>query len=79
MWLSIVKIKSKYLIKILRIDGDGDFILIKNWLFYKKKSLAIKYAIPYIYKKNKLAKQKLYTIVIIKDLMLIDSRLQNSF
>lgn len=30
MWLSKVKTKSKYLIKILRIDGDRDFILIKN-------------------------------------------------
>lgn len=41
--------------KLLHINKGEKFILIKFRDFYKKKSISIKYATPYIYKKNGLA------------------------
>lgn len=40
----------------LRANGGEEFILVKSKKFCKKKSIKIKYAIPYIYKENSIAK-----------------------
>lgn len=65
--------------KIVREDDAGKFILIKLRSFCNEKSIAIKYKAPYVYKKNGWIKQELRTIVTIKDLILINSRLPNCF
>ena len=48
-------------------------------MFCEKKGFSIKYTALYLHKKNKLAKQGQCTIVIIKDLMLINNELLNRF
>lgn len=65
--------------KMVRVDRDREFILTKLRLFCKKQSIVIKYITPYIYTKNNLAKCRWYIIVTIKNSMLIDSRLPNTF
>lgn len=50
------KPKFECLIKVLYTDSRKRFIFIKLWLFYKKKSIVIKYAALYIYIKNRLTK-----------------------
>lgn len=65
--------------KILKADGREEFILHKFWTFYEKSSISIKYATPYIHKKNRLTKQEWCTIVTMKNLMLIDTGLPNGF
>lgn len=78
-WFLHVEAESGCSMKIFRVDGGGEFILVKLQSFYKKRGIVIRYAAPYIYKENGLAKQRWRTIVTIKDLMLIDSGLPNGF
>lgn len=65
--------------KALQVDGGGEFIPAKLRSFCKKQNIVIKYTAPYIYKENELAKQGWRIIVMIKNLMLIDSVLLNDF
>lgn len=65
--------------KMLGADGGGKFISAKLQLFYKKRSIGIKYAAPYIHEKNGFAKRGWRTIVTMKDSMLIDSKVLNGF
>lgn len=65
--------------KIPRADGGEKFILYKFQMFYEKRSILIKYGAPYMYKKNRLAKQRWRIIITIKDSMLINSGLSNGF
>lgn len=65
--------------KILIVDSGEEFILHKLQIFHKKRDISIKYAVPYIYEENRLAKREWRTIITIKDLMLIDSGLPNGF
>lgn len=58
--------------KIFKVNNSNKFILAKFTLFYKKQDILIRYINSYIYKKDELIKQKLHTIIIIKDLILID-------
>lgn len=78
-WLPRVKVKSRCSIKTLQADGVGKFILVKLKLFYKKRGIAIKYAAPYVYEENGLAKQGWHTIVTMKNTMLINSSFLNGF
>lgn len=65
--------------KILRANGMGKFISIKLCIFCKNQGIIIMYAILYVYKENKITKQGQKTIIIIKDVILIDSSLPNAF
>lgn len=65
--------------EILKVDKNGKFNLIKLQIFHKKKDLAIKYAVLYIHKENRLVQKKWHIIIIIKNLILIDSKLLNRF
>lgn len=65
--------------KVLQVDGSGEFISTKLRLFYEKRGIVIKYTAPYIHKENKLVEQRWRTIVTIKDLILINSGFLNSF
>ena len=55
-WLPQVKAESGCSMKILRVDGGGEFILYKFRTFYEKRSILIKYAAPYMHEENGLAK-----------------------
>ena len=46
-------------------------------MFCEKRDILIKYAAPYMHKENGLVKQKWCTIIIIKDSMLISSKLSH--
>lgn len=65
--------------KVFQADKGGGFIFVKLRTFYEKRGIAIKYAAPYVNKENRLAKQGWRTIVMMKDFLLIDSRLLNRF
>lgn len=78
-WLPRVEAESGYSIKMLRVDNGSEFISAKLRLFCKKRGISIKYTVPYIHKKNRLAEQGCRTIIIIKDSILIDSGLLNRF
>lgn len=65
--------------KALRADRGREFISTKLKDFCVKKSITIKYAAPYMHKKNGVAKQGWRTIVIMKDSLLIDSGLPLEF
>lgn len=77
LWLSQVKAEGRCSMKTLRADNGGEFILHKLQAFYEKKDISIKYTTPYMYKKNGLAKRRWRIIVIMKDSILINSRLPN--
>lgn len=49
--------KSRYKMKAVCADRGRKFISIKFKTFYQKKEISIKYAKPYIYKKNGLVKK----------------------
>ncbi len=78
-WLPCVKAKSGYSMKLLRVDGGGEFISKKLRSFCEKQGIAIRYAAPYVHEENGLIEQGWRTIVTMKDLMLIDSGLPNNF
>lgn len=65
--------------KVFHINNSREFIFTNLKKFCNKKGTLIKYIAPYIYKKNRLAKQEWQIIVIIKDLLLIDSSLLLEF
>lgn len=65
--------------RTLWADDKKQFILHKFWAFCEKRSISIKYAALYIYKENGLAEQKWYTIIIMNNLMFIDSGLSTEF
>lgn len=79
VWLPQVKSESRCSMKILKIDNSREFISKKLCLFCEKQGIAIKYAISYIHEENGLAKRRWQTIVTIKNVILIDSRLPNRF
>ena len=64
--------------KKLCVNIGGKFIS-KLCLFCKKWEIIIKYTISYIYKKVGIAKQIKKILVVMKDLILIDSNLPNNF
>lgn len=78
-WLPKVEAKSDCSIKVLQADGGRKFISAKLKFFCEKQGIVIKYAAPYMYKKNVLAEREWHTIIMMKDLMLIDSSLPNIF
>lgn len=55
-WLPRAEAESGCSMKILRVDGGGEFILYKLRTFYEKRSILIKYAAPYVHEENGLAK-----------------------
>ncbi len=57
IWLPRVEAESAYLMKALRADGGGEFISTKLRLFCEKRGIVIKYAAPYVYEENRLAKR----------------------
>lgn len=65
--------------QILRTNKRGKFVSIKLKKFCNKRKIKIKYATPYIYKENGIAKQDQRIIVIIKDFLLIDNELLLEF
>lgn len=64
--------------KTLKKNGGEELISIKLQFFYMKKGIVIKYVALYLYKENNLAKQRWQILMIIKDSILIDSRLPNN-
>lgn len=79
IWLLNIKAKSRYSIKVLRVDKNSKFILIKLKTYYQKYDIAIKYTTAYLYKEHSFVERKWKTLVIIKDSLLIDSGLPNNF
>ena len=79
IWFPRLENKSKCSLKTLCADGGGEFIFIKLRVFCKNRRIALKYVAPYIYKKNKIAEKRWQTIVIMKDSLLLDSRLPLDF
>lgn len=53
--------------KCFYINKKKIFILAKFKKFYKKKNIIIKYVVLYIYKKNRVIKQKSKIIIILKN------------
>lgn len=79
--ISLFKVenKSKCSLKTFCTNGEGEFISIKLGVFYKNREIALKYAVLYIYEENGLAEKRWKTIIIIKNLLLLDSRLLLNF
>lgn len=71
--------ESDYQMKILRADGDAEFISNKLQFFCEKRGITIRYVGLYMHEENGLAKQGWRTIVTMKNLMLIDSGVPNAF
>ena len=67
------------LIKVLKIDGKDEIILIKLNIYYQQQSIIIKYITLYLYIKNSLAKRGWKTLITVKDSLLINSGLFNNF
>lgn len=63
----------------LHTDDGRECISIKLCLFCKKREIVIKYTAPYMQKENWLVKQRWKTIIIMKDMILINSGLSNNF
>lgn len=63
----------------LKTDKRENFIFIKLKIFYPKKKIIIKYAILYIYKKNRITKQGWQIISIIKNSFFINNNFSNIF
>ena len=78
-WLPRVGAESGCSMKVLRVDGGGEFISTKFRSFCEEKVIPIKYAAPYVHEENGLAERGWRTIVTMKDSMLFDSRLPNGF
>lgn len=80
VWLSRIEAKSECFMKILWANDKEEFISSKLRSFCKKQTITIKYMIPYIHaEENELTQWDLRTIVIMKDSILINSGLLNSF
>ena len=65
--------------KTLYANSREESIFIKLKTFCEKKGITFKYVAPYIYKENGLAEKRWQTIIIIKDLLLLDSGLLLDF
>lgn len=52
-WLPQAEAESGFSIKILKMDGGGEFILYKLQMFYEKRGILIKYVFLYVYKENR--------------------------
>lgn len=78
-WLSKIEIESGQLIKTFYADRGGEFISIKLKGFCNKKSIALKYPVPYMHEENGLAERSWRTIITINDLLLWDSELPLDF
>lgn len=56
-WLPDIETKVGCLMKTLKVDRKGKFILIKLKAYYKQHSIAIKYTNSYLHKKYSFAKK----------------------
>ena len=65
--------------KALCTDGRVEFISEKLKNIYKKKSITIKYIVPYKHEENRLMEQRWRTIVIMKESLLVDNGLSLEF
>ena len=79
VWLPKVENESNCTMKALYVDDERKFISIKLKTFSEKKGITFKYAAPYMHKENGLAERGWQIIIIIKDLLLLDSRLPIDF
>lgn len=59
--------------------GGGEFISVKLKNICNKKSITIKYTVPYIFKENGFVERGQRIIMIMKNLLLIDSNLLLEF
>lgn len=57
IWLPAVENHSSKSMKVLRADGEGEFISAKFKDFCDKRRITIKYAAPYMHEENGLAKK----------------------
>ena len=78
-WLKKVEIETQCKLECLRVDGRGEFISLALKKFCKSKRIILRYASPYIHKKNGLAKKFWKTLCTIKNAILIDNNLSNNF
>lgn len=69
--------KSK--LDCLETNSGREFISITFQTFYLEQKIRIGYTILYIYKENGIKKQCWKILIYIKDLLLIENRLSNSF
>ena len=63
----------------LRVDGSSESILIKFKAYCQQRGIVIKYTILYLYKENSLIERGWKILIIMKDSLLIDSGLYNTF
>lgn len=61
------------------MNGRGKYISLVLKKFYKKKKIVIEFTAPYISEKNSIAKQSWHILNIIKDIILIESKLFKEF
>lgn len=75
------KIQNKYgkSMKVLCVDGGGEFISSKLKNICNSKYITIKYIAPYMYEKNGLAEHRWKTVVTMKIFLLIDNSLPLEF
>ena len=78
-WLSQTEAESGCSMKILRVDGRGEFISHKLQTFYEKRGISIKYTALYVHEENRLAEREWCIIITMKNSMLINSGLPNEF
>ena len=67
------------MLRYLQIDGGGEFISLALKSFCNKRGINIGYTALYVHKKNSIAEQCWRTLAIMKDSLLIDSRLLVNF
>ncbi len=79
IWLPRVENESKCTLKTFRADGGGEFISIKLRVFCEKREIALKYATSYMHQEKSLAERRWQTIVTMKDLLPLDSKLLLDF
>lgn len=65
--------------KMLYVDGEREFILLKLKNIYNCKAITIKYAALYIYKENGLIKRGQRIVMTMKNFLLIGSNLSLEF
>lgn len=71
--------KSKYSLKTHYTDKRRKFLFIKLRFFCKKRCIALKYTILYIYKENSLLENMWQIIVLMKKSLLFVSQLPLDF
>lgn len=65
--------------KLLQVEDGGEFIFNKLRFVCKKQGITIRYITSYVYKENEFIERDERIIVIMKDLILIDSGLSDNF